>query len=218
MQEFAVIGLGNFGGTLAASLHELGLPVVAIDVDPDQAQEFRDRLDNVVVADATDRDTLKALGVGECGVAVISLGDDLETSVLVTLHCSELGVSAIYAKVVSSTHARILEKLGATTVIFPEREAARRLAQKLSSPNLVDFLPLSAGYSVEEIRIPEPFIGQTLAELNVRQRYGVQVVAIRESQAPDAPIRMPQPDTRLEDDDILVLIGPNDKLGVLSDL
>lgn len=218
MERFVVIGLGNFGGSLAVQLHELGLEVLGIDVDPDAGQLLRDEIPNVVIADATDRDTLVAVGADEVECAVISLGDALEASVLATLHCAELGIEHIYAKVVSETHGRILTRVGATEVVFPEREAARRLAHKLAAPNLVDFLPISPGYSVEQVRTPENFVGKTLVELDLRQRFGIQVIAIRDTAALDSPLRIPTGETVLAAEDQLVILGPNDKLALLSEI
>lgn len=218
MDLFAVIGLGNFGGTMAIELQELGHRVLAIDRDQDTAQSFRDRLPEVIVADATDRETLESIGLNEASCAIISLGRDLESSVLVTLHCAELGIERIYVKVISSTHGRIVERVGATEAIFPERQAARRLAQKLVQPNIVDFLPISPDYSIEQLRAPDSFVGKTVGEIDLRQRYGVLLVAIRDSSAPDTPVRLPSGDATIRHDDQLVLLGPNDKLARIADL
>lgn len=218
MEHFTVIGLGNFGGTLAVQLHKLGKDVVAIDSSEEQAKKFGDLLPNVVIADATDFATLEAIDVGKTDCAIIGLGRSLEASVLATLHCADMGVECIYAKVISETHARLLERVGATRAIFPEREIAHRLAHKLSAPNLVDFLPIAAGYSVEQIRTPSSLVGLTLAEAALPSKFSVQVVAIRESEAPDSDLRMPSRHTVLEDDDQLVLLGKNEDLAAVASL
>ena len=218
MKNFAVIGLGNFGGALAVGLHELGKKVVAVDADPERAQGLGDLLPHIAVADATTRESLAALGIGDVDCAVISLGHRLEASVLVTLHCVELGEPCIYAKVVSRTHGRILEKIGASKVIFPEREVALRLAHKLAMRNLVDYLPLGEGYSVDQIQTPERFVGKTLGELGLPKRYGVQIVAVRETSAPESALHLANRDTLLGKQHQLVLIGRNEDLDAVEAL
>ncbi len=216
MKHFAVIGLGNFGGTLAVELHQLGKKVVAIDRDADRAQVFQQLLPHVAVADVTERDSLEELGLQDVDCAVISRGHQFDASVLATLHCVELGVSCIYAKVVSRTHGRILERIGASRIIFPEREVAQRLAHRLAMPNLVDYLPIGEGYSVDQMRTPQRFIGKTLAELQLPSRYRVQVVAVRESSSPDSPLRLPTGNTVLGVDEQLVLMGRNEDLDAIE--
>lgn len=216
MALFAVIGLGNFGGTLAVELHDQGQEVIAVDKDPDVCQGLRDSLPSVIVADATDRESLEAVGIQDASQAVISLGKDLEASVLVALHCAEMGIEKIHVKALSSLHGRILKRVGASGVIFPEQDAARRLAQRLIFPNLVDYLPIAPGHSVEQVRTPEQFVGKSLAELELRKRLGVQVIAIRDPSAADSSILIPTGDTVLKEQDLLVLLGPNEKLSELS--
>lgn len=212
MAHFAVIGLGNFGGTLALELNSLGHEVLAIDSDPDRGQIYRDRLPNVVITDATERKTLEVLGVGEVDCAVISLGRAFEAAVLIALHCVEMDIPKTYAKVMSGTQGRILKRLGVTRVIFPEREVARRLAHRITNPNLVDYLPITEGYSVEQVSPPPSMLGKTLEQLDLRQRFGINVIAIRESEDPDSPLRMPTGGTLLSAGDQLVLLGKNEHL------
>lgn len=212
MSSFTVIGLGNFGGTLAVELHTLGHDVTAIEKEPDRAQLFRDSLPHVVVADASDRATLEAVGCADSEVAVISLGRDLEASVLVALHLTELEVPKIYAKVVSNIQGRILKRVGVTRVIFPEREVARRLARRISSPNLVDFVPITEGYSVEQIQAPQGFVGRSLEEIALPKSYNLQVIALRESHDPDSPLRIPSGASVVREADQLVLLGSNEDL------
>jgi trk system potassium uptake protein TrkA len=218
MSSFAVIGMGNFGGSLAVELYKLGQDVVAVDSDAVRAQAYRDLLPHVVVGDATDRETLGQIGLGQCHCAIVSLGDDLAASVLVVLHCADLGVREIHAKVVSEQHGRILKRVGATRVVEPEREMARRLATRLTSPNLLDYLPITSGWSVDQMRTPKRFVGKRLIDLRLRQDYGVQIVAIRDSGDADSPLRMPSGATELEADDQLVVLGPNEKLDELERL
>jgi len=186
--------------------------VIAIEEDAERAQTFRDRLPHVVVANATDRHTLEVLGVGEIDCAIISLGRVLEATVLVALHCVELEVPKIYAKVVSATQGRILKRLGVTRVIFPEREVARRLAHRITNPNLVDYLRITEGYSVEQLAAPPSMVGKTLEALELRRRYGINVIAIRESTDPDSPLQLPTGGTIVSAGDQLVLMGQNEEL------
>ncbi len=218
MNTFAVIGLGNFGGTLAVELADMGKDVLAVDADAERAEQLRDLLAHVVIADARDRDTLRAIGVGDVECVVISLGRDLEASVLCTLHCVELGVGQVYAKVTSNTHARVLERVGATRTIFPEREMAARVAHKLVAPNLVDFLPLGDGYSVEQIRTPPSLAGLTLEQAQLPNRFRVQVIALRDQDDPRRPIRIPRGTTVLEGDEQLIVLGKNEDLAALQEL
>lgn len=212
MAHFAVIGLGNFGGTLALELVNLGHEVVAVEANPEKAQTFRDRLPQVVVANGTDRHTLEVIGLNDVDCAIISLGRALEAAVLVALHCVELRVPKIYAKVVSSTHGRILKRLGVTRVIFPEREVARRLAHRITNPNLIDYLPITQGYSVEQIAAPLSMFGRTLEQVELPRRFGVHVIAIRESADPDSPLQIPTGGTIISEGDQLVLLARNEAL------
>jgi trk system potassium uptake protein TrkA len=212
MAHFAVIGLGNFGGTLALELTTLGHDVVAIESDTERAQEFGDLLPHVVVANATDRHTLEVLGVGEVDCAIISLGRALEAAVLIALHCVELEVPKIYAKVFSDTQARILKRVGVTRAIFPEREVARRLAHSITNPNLVDYLPITEGFSVEQLAVPPSMVGKTLEQLDLRRRFGVNVIAIRVSDDPDSHLQLPTGGTVVSKGDQLVIMGRNEEL------
>jgi trk system potassium uptake protein TrkA len=212
MSRFAIIGLGNFGGTLALELHALGHDVLAIESDPDKAHLFRDRLPHLVIADASDRETLDALGMSEFDCAIIGLGRQFEATVMVALHCIEMKIPKIYAKVVSGSQGRILKRLGVTQVVFPEREVARWLAHSITNPNLVDYLPITEGYSVEQMTVPQSMIGKALEQLELPRRFGVRVIAIRDSDAPDSSPQMPTGATVLSDGDQLVLLGKNENL------
>jgi trk system potassium uptake protein TrkA len=186
-------------------------------MDANRAQAVSDLLAHVAVADATDRDALETLGLRDTDCAVVSLGRLLEASVMATLHCVELGVACIYAKVTSPTHGRILERIGASRVIFPERDVAQRLAQQLAMRNLVDYLPIGQGYSVDQIQTPERFVGKRLSDLKLPKRYRVQVVAVRDSSDPDSPLHLPNRDTVLGKGEHLVLIGRNEDLTALEE-
>ncbi len=207
----AIIGLGNFGFYLAKSLHEKGHEVLAIDKKKDVVQRIKDHCSRAVIADATDNETLKALHVPSVDFAVVGMGSSLDHSILVTLRLKELGVKEIIVKALTEDQGKILRLLGASEIIFPEKDVALKLAASLSSPNLVDHLPLMEGYSIVEIAPDQSFIGKSLKELQLRNTYGVQVIAIREL-VPERINMSPTADFVIKDSDILVIMGADDKL------
>ena len=215
-KHYAVIGLGNFGMSLAVELARLGQRVLAVDVNPERAREAQAYVDQAAVADATDRATLEALGVGKVDVAAVSLGGRMEASVLVVLHLNRMGVPEIVAKAVSEDHGEILARVGATRVVFPEKEMAERVAERLSSRNVLDYLSLASGFSVVELAPTKEMSGRTLAELDLGRRYGVQVVAVKEL-VPERVHIAPGPDRVVKDSDILVVFGPEEAVRRLQE-
>ena len=210
MSRFAVIGLGRFGSTLARALYQKGHEVIGIDVDPELVQSLRDGATQAVVLDVRDKERLRALGLKDVDVAVISVGENLEASTLASFYLKEMGVKVI-ARAVSPDHGRILEAIGIDEVINPERDMALRLADRLTHPNLLDYVALGPEYSVMEISVPAPFIGRTLQDLRIRNRYGVQVVAIRDALT-DTLNLMPRAEDVLKDSDVLVVLGAREDL------
>jgi len=220
-RKFAVIGLGTFGFQLACELEKLGGEVLAVDRDPEVIQNIRDHVSRAVVCDALERDSLREIGVADVDVVVIGLRSRLDASILVTMYVQEVGVSEIVVQAVSDDHRRALEKLGASRVIFPEKDMALRVASQLLAPNLVDFLWAAPGYGVVEAKAPPSFLGKSLLELNVRRNCGVTVVAIRSPGMPVAAGQpalessvpfVPTPDYVFRADDILILFGKNENL------
>ena len=209
MRRFVVIGLGMFGFYMAKNLYEMGHEVIAIDKNKDIVQKIKDFSTQAVVADATDKETLIALGVHDVDAAVIGLGTSLDASVLVTLYLKEMGVKEIVAKAITEDHGKILKTIGATEIIFPERDIATKVATGISSPNLLDYLPLSEGYSIMEIAPPSSFIGKSIRELQLRNRYGVQIIAVKEF-IPERINFIPSPDFIIKDSDSLIIMGHND--------
>jgi trk system potassium uptake protein TrkA len=179
MGKFVVIGLGNFGYYLAKSLFEEGKEVIGVDRNKERVQRLQEFCSYAVVADATDKSILESVGIEKDDAAIVSLGDNISASVLVTLYLKDLHIENIYVKIISEDHGRALERIGATEVIFPERDLARKLAKSLSSPNLIDYLPLTDEYDIVEIAPPKEFIGKTLAELGLRSKYGINILAVR---------------------------------------
>ncbi len=210
MSRFAVIGLGRFGSTLARKLYQEGHEVIGIDVDPELVQAIRDDATQAVTLDVRDKDRLRALGLKDVDVAVVSVGENLEASTLVAFYLKEMGVKVV-ARAVSMDHGHILEAIGVDEVIYPERDMALRLADRLTHPNLLDYVALGPEYSVMEVAVPASFIGKTLQALRIRNRYRVQVVAIRDALT-DTLNLMPKGDDVLKDSDVLVVLGAREDL------
>ena len=205
MGRFVVIGLGRFGAQLATRLYELGHEVLAIDSDADTVQALRDTVSQVAQVDVRDKPQLRALGLKDFDTAIVSVGEHLEASTLAALYCKELNLRVV-ARAVSADHGKILEALGVDEVVFPERDMAIRLAERLASSNLLDFIALGPDYSIAEVAAPAPFIGKTLAELQVRQRFNVHVIAVQDVLTGTVAMA-PPPDAKIRDSDVLVILG-----------
>ncbi len=216
MKQFAIIGIGTFGYNLATHLYEKGHDVLAIDKDNHQVQEIKDSVSQAVVADATDRKALESLPIKEMDAAVVCIGSDLSTSILVTLNLKDIGVKRVFAKAITEPHGRILHKVGALEVLFPEKDLAISLAERLHNPNLLDYLPFLEGYSIIELVLPKSFIGKELKDINLINQYGIQVLAIKKI-VPDQLNMIPTGKCVLKDGDILILLGPNDALDLLRE-
>ncbi|MCR4409694.1 MAG: TrkA family potassium uptake protein [Candidatus Saccharicenans sp.] len=212
--RFAVIGLGSFGSYLAKTLYEKGHEVLVIDKDKDKVEEAKDFSSQAVWMDSADKESLQALGVQDMDVVVVSLGPEMEPSILTVLYLHELGVNRILAKALSPDHGKILEAIGATEVIYPERDMATRLAQRLSSRNVLEYLPLAENISIQEIVPPEAFIGKKLRDLDLTNRYRVQVIAVRQL-VPDRLIFIPGADFVIKDSDVLVVMGEEENIAEL---
>jgi len=206
MRKFVVIGLGNFGFYLAKSLTEEGKEVVGMDRNKERVQRLQEFCSYAVVGDATDKSILESIGIGKDDAAIVSLGDNISASVLVTLYLKDLDIKNIHVKIISEDHGRALERIGATEVIFPERDLAKKLAKSLSSPNLIDFLPLTDEYNIVEIAPPKKFIGKTLAELELRSKYNISILAVR-GLVPEKITMNPGGSFSVKDSDILIALG-----------
>ena len=216
MSQIVVIGLGRFGFNVARRLYEGGHEVIAIDADARIVQKIEGWSSRAVVLDARDKDRLEALGVKECNVAVVSLGELIDVSTLVTLHLKELGVPKIVTKAGSDDHAKLLRLIGVHEIVQPEREAAERLAERLTHANLIDHLPLGDDYSLEEIAPPERFIGKSLRELELPRRFGIQVLGIRDALANAVDLN-PGADFRVKESDALLVLGRNEDMRALRE-
>lgn len=220
-RTFAVIGLGRFGSAVASTLAELGQDVIGIDSDEERVQEMVELVHHAVATDATDLKALRQAGVQDVDIAVISIGENIESSLLVVMQVKELGVGTIIAKAVTPLHGKILQKLGVTRVVFPEREMAVRIAHSLVVPNVLDYIELSRDFSIVELPAPAELVGKTLRELQLRQKYGLTLIAIkRRSGTGDGEITNigPGPDDLIRAGDILSLLGDNDRLAQLDRL
>lgn len=216
-KRYVVIGLGRFGFHLTKSLYEKGHEVLAIDMNKEVVHKVKDFCTQAVVANATDRETLEALNVQDVDVAIVGLGSPLDHSVLVTLHLREMGIKEIIVKAITEEHGKILQMLGASEVVYPEKDMALKLATSLSTPNVMDHLPLMPGFSIVELAIPNGFVGKSIKDLQLRNKYGVQIIAIKEL-VPERITSMPTPDFVMKDSDILVIMGSDESLGKISEL
>jgi trk system potassium uptake protein TrkA len=215
MAQVAVIGLGRFGFHAASMLHEARHEVLAIDANPTQVQRIRDQSTQAVVLDAREIEPLRALGIADFDAVVLSLGQSIDASAIVTLHLKDLGVERIIVKAVSDDHARLLEMIGVGEVVFPERDAAERLVRRLSDTNLIDFIPLGEDHSLREVTTPPSFVDRSLVKLRLRNRFGVQVVAIRRQGESTVTVN-PDPETLLQEGDALLVLGRDEDLDRIS--
>ena len=206
MKRVVVIGLGIFGFNIAKDLYENGIEVIAIDKDKEVIQKIRDYSTKAVLADGTDKEVMESIGIQEDDVVIVSFGEDLAAATLITLHLKEMKIKHIIVKAPNEDHKHVLEKVGATEVVIPEKEMADKIAKSLISPNVLDYIPLSEDYTICELVPPSSFMGKTIAELHLRSRYHIEVIAVREV-LPERIIMVPRADFVIKDSDILVVIG-----------
>jgi trk system potassium uptake protein TrkA len=211
MKRFIVVGLGNFGSSVAETLYSAGHDVAALDQDAERVDEMARHVTRAAAGDGTDARVLKQLGAEDADAAVISTGDDLTASALTALVLRDLGLEEIYVKVVSHEHARLIEKIGVTETIFPERESGIRLGKRISNRTLLNYVQLGPGFSVQEMAVPPSWVGRTLRELDIRRRHGVSVVAVHDILM-DRMHAVPDPDQPLKDSDALLVAGADESL------
>lgn len=217
MKSFVIIGLGRFGNAVARELYRRGNEVLAIDMDEDAVQRIADFVTHAVVGDAKDENVLRSIGVRNFDCAVVAIASDIQDSVLVTLMLKEWGVKFIVAKAQSQMHSKVLQRIGADKVVFPEEDMGNRLAQTLSSSNVIDFIELSQDFSIVEIHPPQSWSNKTLSELSVRARFGVNVLAVR-GEDRDIVTISPTADQIIHQGDVLIVIGANDDIERLGNL
>ena len=214
MKSVAVIGISSFGYFLALDLARQGADVMAIDIHEDKIEKIKPFVQKAVIADGTDKATLEALGLEDVDGVVVSLGH-IEASVLATLHLKELKVKKIIAKALSEEHGKILDMIGATSVVFPEKDMANRVARMVTHENILDLVPLASGYSIIEMAPPASFLHKTLGELDLRRRFGFQVIVIKEM-VPENVVLVPTADYVIKDSDVLVMLGSDEDLSKMK--
>lgn len=206
MKRAVVIGLGIFGYNIARTLFESGFEVVAIDKNKDIIQKIRDHSTKAILADGTDQEIMDEIGVGEDDIAIISFGEDLAAATLITLHLKQMKVKNIIVKAPNEEHKLILEKVGATEVVIPEMDMAKKVAKSLVSPNMMDYIPLSEDYIISEMAPPNSFLGKTIRELGLRAKYSIEVIAVRDVLSESVHM-VPPADFVIKDGEVLVVIG-----------
>jgi trk system potassium uptake protein TrkA len=212
-KRFAVIGLGRFGTSVARVLTEMGQHVLAIDNHSDRVDALAPLLNRVVRADATDPAALKAVRIHEFDVVVVAIGDDVEASVITALNCLDLGVKELVAKAQDEPHGRVLERIGVHRVVYPQRDMGSRVAHNISAGGVIDFIRLSEQYGMAELIAPSILVGQSLQELDMRNRYGLNVMAIKRGKR---LIVSPTATEQVQKEDILVVIGDADGITKLQ--
>ncbi|MFZ5643263.1 MAG: potassium channel family protein [Bacillota bacterium] len=214
-KQFAVIGLGRFGKSMVKELTRIGHEVLAIDNDSNRINEIADEVVHAVQADAMDEQAMRSIGIRNIEVVVVSIGHNMQSSILTAILLKEIGVKKVIAKAQNSLHGKVLEKLGIDLVIYPERDMAVKLARSLSSKNILDHIDLSPDYSIMEMVAPAIFGGKSLASLGVRNKMGVTILAIRRG---EEIIVSPNAGQVINAGDILVALGKNKNLDKICDM
>jgi potassium uptake system protein len=212
-KQFVVIGLGRFGSSIATTLYSLGNDVLVIDKNEDLIQDIASEVTHAVQADATDENALRALGIRNFDVAIISIGGDIQSSVMATLILRELGVKYIIAKGNGELHAKVLYKIGADRVVLPEKDMGVRVAHNIISSSILDYIELSSDYSIMEVKAFEDWVGKDLKSLNLRKKYGINVIAIKKGEKINLN---PAADDKVCKDNVIVAIGSKEALTSLE--
>lgn len=208
-QAYAVIGLGRFGTSVAYELNEAGQEVLGMDINEEKVEDAESIVTHAIVGDSTDVEVLKSAGIRNFDCVIVAIGNDMQSSILTTLIIKELGVKQVIAKALSKTHGRVLEKVGADWVIYPERDMGSRVAHQLLSPNVLNYIELSEEYNIEELKIPSSLTEKSLRELDLRATYNISVIAIVTN---GDIIITPSPDHIIHEGDLLVVIGSREDL------
>ncbi|PKM90585.1 MAG: potassium uptake system protein [Firmicutes bacterium HGW-Firmicutes-12] len=211
-KQFVVIGLGRFGKSVATNLSALGCDVLAIDTNEQAVQAVANHVTHAVQADAREEETLKALGIRNFDVAIVSIGNDIEANILITVMLKDIGVKKIVAKAQNNLHGKVLEKVGADKIVYPEKDMGTRLAHNLVSANVMDYIELLPDISIMEIISPIAFHNKSLGELDLRAQYGISVLAIKKE---NTILVAPGAEAMIESKDILIVICNNDIMSKL---
>lgn len=205
-KQYAVLGLGSFGESIALSLQKLGCEVVAVDNHMDRIEDIANEVSYAMKADLADPDVIRSIGARNLDGVIVAVSDNMEASVMATLVSKEIGVPYVMAKAKNELHARILKKIGADAVILPEKEMGAQIAKKLMSSNFADWISLSSEYSIMESKVPDAWIGKSLSQLDVRRTYGVNVVGIKVGEIVEVT---PDPERPLQEEMVIILVGAN---------
>lgn len=209
-KQYLVIGAGRFGSSVAATLCELGHDVMVVDIDPALVQQISESVTHAVQADATSEAALSALGVKDFDVIVVAIGHEIQSSIMTCILLIEMGARYVVAKAQTELHGRVLSKIGVNRVVFPERDMGQKLAHSLSTFNIVDLIELSSNSSVVEVAAPAEMVGRSLQELNLRARFGINVIALRNK---DGKTNIsPGAEDKINKDDLIVAVGDNKAL------
>jgi trk system potassium uptake protein TrkA len=211
MKKFAIIGLSSFGINVVKTLATKDAEIIAIDKDENKVNEVKDIVSQAITMDATSKENMLSVGITHMDHVIVSAGPLLEPSILIVHHLKEMGVERIIAKALSEDHEKILNLVGATEVSFPERDVAVKIGKRLTMSNLLDYLPLESGFILQEIAHPDEFIGKSLAEIHLRKKYNVTVIAIK-SIIPESTILNPGGEFVVKESDILITFGSADDI------
>lgn len=213
-KQYAVIGLGRFGSAIAEALYSANNEVLGIDINEERIDEHQNIVSHAIIADSTEINSMRDIGIRNFDTVIVSIGDNMQASILTVVILQELGVKHIVAKALNKHHGIVLSKVGASEVVFPERDMGLRVAHKLMSPNIIDYIELSDEYSIEEIKIPSEIVGKSLIDLDIRAKYNVNIIAIRHNHG-DIEIA-PDPHYIFKVQDILIVIGNNKDIKKLA--
>jgi trk system potassium uptake protein TrkA len=210
MKRFVIVGLGNFGSAAADALHRAGHEVVVVDQNEDAVDRIAQHVSRAAVGDGRSSDVLERIGAKGADAGIVSTGDDIAASILSTMALKDLGVSDLYVKVISRDHARVMERIGVTETIFPERETALALATRVSGKALLNYVRLGADFSIQEMAVPDRWMNKSLRELDLRREFGVIIVGVHDVLLDQ--INAPDPDAVLKESDALLVAGKDDAL------
>jgi trk system potassium uptake protein len=210
MKRFVIVGLGNFGGSVAETLHAQGHEVIVVDRNEDAVDRIAPHVTRAAVGDGRDIHTLERIGCRGADAGVVSTGDDIAASILSAMMLRDLDIPDVYVKVISQDHARVMERIGVTETIFPERESALALGKRMSGAALLNYVRIGQGFSMQEMAVPEGWNRKTLRELRLRSNYGISVIAVHDVLTDE--IAAPDPDAPLKESDTLVVAGKDEDL------
>ncbi|MET1180979.1 TrkA family potassium uptake protein [Peribacillus simplex] len=214
-RQYAVIGLGRFGTSVAHRLYTAGQEVLGVDVNEERVENAEMSVTHAIMADTTDEDTLRSIGIRNFDCVIVAIGNDMQSSILTTLLLKELGVDKVIAKALNKNHGQVLTKVGADWVIYPERDMGERVANQLLSPNMLNYIELSKEYNIEEIILPMSMKGKSLRELDLRAKYNISVIAIVSN---GEIIIAPSPDQDIHENDMLLVVGNKKDLAVFANI